>query len=173
MFIIYYKIDRNKQSKITIHETDILNSHFTEHFYRQSRLTAVEQITFHDTKIKHPGNEVGISHFTRTNIDHSRLTKIPFPTLYAQRNRTSFFNTCMKKNSLFWPINVEISFNTKTRLQSWPEPRFRVNAYFHIYWSKSNFFFAHVLKKDVCFSVHSPWEKNLKSFPFKVAQYTF
>jgi hypothetical protein len=34
----YYKIDRNKQSKITVHETDILNSHFTEHFYRQSRL---------------------------------------------------------------------------------------------------------------------------------------
>ena len=60
MFIIachvyydYYKIDRNKQSKITVHETDILNSHFTEHFYRQSRLTAVEQITFHDNKIKH------------------------------------------------------------------------------------------------------------------------
>ena len=49
----YYKIDRNKQSKIAVHETDILNSHFTEHFYRQSRLTAVEQITFHDTKIKH------------------------------------------------------------------------------------------------------------------------
>jgi hypothetical protein len=24
-----------------------------EHFYQQSRLTAVEQITFHDTKIKH------------------------------------------------------------------------------------------------------------------------
>jgi hypothetical protein len=120
----YYKIDRNKQSKITIHETDILNSHFTEHFYRQSRLTAVEQITFHDTKIKHPGNEVGISHFTRTNIDHSRLTKIPFPTLYTQRSRTSFFNTCMKKNFLFWPINVEISFNTKTRLQSWPGASF-------------------------------------------------
>jgi hypothetical protein len=64
----YYKIDRNKQSKIAVHETDILNSHFTEHFYRQSRPT------FHDTKIKH---------FMRTNIDHSRLTKIPFPTLYT------------------------------------------------------------------------------------------
>jgi hypothetical protein len=38
----YYKIDRNKQSKITVHD-----------FYQQSRLTAVEQITFHDTKIKH------------------------------------------------------------------------------------------------------------------------
>jgi hypothetical protein len=72
MFIMTIIKLRNKQSKITVHETDILNSHFTEHFYRQSRLTAVEQITFHDTKIKH---------FTRTNIDHSRLTKIPFPTL--------------------------------------------------------------------------------------------
>jgi hypothetical protein len=67
----HYKIDRNKQSKITDHETDILNSHFTEHFYRQLPLTAVEQITFHDTKIKH---------FTQTNIQHSRLIKIPFPT---------------------------------------------------------------------------------------------
>jgi hypothetical protein len=28
----YYKIDRNKQGKITVHETNILNSHFTEHF---------------------------------------------------------------------------------------------------------------------------------------------
>jgi hypothetical protein len=28
----YYKIDRNKQSKIAVHETDILNSHFTELF---------------------------------------------------------------------------------------------------------------------------------------------
>jgi hypothetical protein len=50
----FYKIDRNKQSKITVQETDILyNSHSTEHFYRQSHFTAVEQITFHDTKIKH------------------------------------------------------------------------------------------------------------------------
>jgi hypothetical protein len=48
---------------------NLLISHFTEHFHRQSRL---EQITFHDTKIEH---------FTQTNIDHSRLTKIPFPTL--------------------------------------------------------------------------------------------
>ena len=60
---------------ITVHETGILNSHYTEHFYQHSRLTAVEQITFHDTKIKH---------FTRTNIDHSRLTKIPFPTLFIE-----------------------------------------------------------------------------------------
>ena len=34
----YYEIDRNQQlSKITVHETDILNSHFTELFYRQCR----------------------------------------------------------------------------------------------------------------------------------------
>jgi hypothetical protein len=78
----YYKIDRNKQRKITVHETDILNSHFTEHFYQQSRLTAVEQITFHDTKI---------NHFTRTNIDHSRLTKIPFPTLFYGKAGATVF----------------------------------------------------------------------------------
>jgi hypothetical protein len=33
---ITYQKDRNKQSKITVHETDILNSYFTEleHLYR-------------------------------------------------------------------------------------------------------------------------------------------
>jgi hypothetical protein len=54
-----------------------------------------------------------------------------------------------EKNFGFWSINMEISINTKTK------PRFQVKAYFHIYWM-------------FCFSVHSPWEKNLKSFPFKV-----
>ena len=43
---------------------------------------------------------------------------------YGQRSRTSFFNTCIKKNFGFWPINVEISLNTKTRLRGqdglWP-----------------------------------------------------
>jgi hypothetical protein len=29
------------------------------------------------------------------------------------------------------------------------EPRFSDKSYFHIYWSKSKIFFAHVLKKDV------------------------
>jgi hypothetical protein len=61
----YYKIDRNKQSKITVYETDTLNSHFIifmEYYYQQSRLTAVEQITFHDTKMKH---------FTQTSILYS------------------------------------------------------------------------------------------------------
>jgi hypothetical protein len=29
----YYKIDQNNQSKITVHETDILNFHLMEHFY--------------------------------------------------------------------------------------------------------------------------------------------
>jgi hypothetical protein len=90
----YYKIDRNKQSKITVHETDILNSHFTEHFYRQSRLTAVEQITFHNTKIKH---------FTWTNIDHSQLTKIPFPTLY----RVSQFRVKTNSSRKTWKFVQE------------------------------------------------------------------
>jgi hypothetical protein len=35
---------------------------------------------------------------------------------YAQRSRTSFFNTCMKKIWIL-TINMEISINTKTRLQ--------------------------------------------------------
>ena len=47
----YYKIDQNNQSKITVHETDILNFHLMEHFYWQSHVTAVEQITFQDTKM--------------------------------------------------------------------------------------------------------------------------
>jgi hypothetical protein len=41
------------------------------------------------------------------------------------------------------------------------EPRFRVNAYFHII---SRMFW----RRMFCFSVHSPWEKNLKSFPIKM-----
>jgi hypothetical protein len=58
-----------------------------------------------------------------------------------------------EKNSLFWPINVEIGFNTKTRL---------------IYWSKWKIFSCMCWRRMFCFSVHSPWETNLKSFPFKV-----
>jgi hypothetical protein len=34
---------------------------------------------------------------------------------YAQKSRTSFFNTCAKKTFRFWSINMEISINTKTR----------------------------------------------------------
>ena len=100
----YYKIDRNKQSKIAVHETDILNSHFTEHFYRQSRLTAVEQITFHDTKIKH---------FTRTNIDHSRLTKIPFPTLYKPWNAIFHVPKLMQMSSNVHMIRPGIRYIIK------------------------------------------------------------
>jgi hypothetical protein len=38
-----------------------------------------------------------------------------FLTGYGQSSRTSFFNTCIKNNFGFLPINVEISLNTKTR----------------------------------------------------------
>ena len=41
-----------------------------------------------------------------------------FLTGYGQRSRTSFFNTCIKKNFVFSLINVEIILNTKTRLNS-------------------------------------------------------
>ena len=41
-----------------------------------------------------------------------------FLTSYGKRSRTSFFNTCIKKNFGFLPINVEIILNTKTRLNS-------------------------------------------------------
>ena len=44
----------------------------------------------------------------------------------------------MHKNIfLFWPTNVEISHITRTKLRGQnPEPRFRVVAYFHIYFWK-------------------------------------
>ena len=35
----------------------------------------------------------------------------------------------------FWSM-MEISINTKTRLMTWSQPRFRVKAYFNIYWTK-------------------------------------
>ena len=41
-----------------------------------------------------------------------------FLTGYGQRSRSSFFNTCIKKNFGFSPINVEIILNKKTRLNS-------------------------------------------------------
>jgi hypothetical protein len=78
---------------------------------------------------------------------------------YAQRSRPSFFNTCMKYNSLFWPINVEIRFNTKTRLQAWPG-------------CVEEGWIFHGCVEEGCSAthnhVHSPWEKNLKSFPFNM-----
>jgi hypothetical protein len=85
---------------------------------------------------------------------------------FAQRSKTSF-NACMKKDSLFWAINVEISFNTKTRLHDL-EPRSRVNAYFHLLIKIQNCFSGMCWRRMFCFSLHSPWEINLKSFPFKM-----
>ena len=35
---------------------------------------------------------------------------------HVQRCRVSFFNTCMKKFFWFWPINVKISYSTRTIL---------------------------------------------------------
>jgi hypothetical protein len=61
-----------------------------------------------------------------------------------------------EKNFGFWSINMEISINTKTRL--FPHLLVKINNYFSFTCWRAMF----------CFSVHSPWEKNLKSFPFKM-----
>jgi hypothetical protein len=37
--------------------------------------------------------------------------------MHRETEHHSSTHACMKNNSLFSPINVEISFNTKTRLQ--------------------------------------------------------
>jgi hypothetical protein len=55
---------------------------------------------------------------------------------------------------------VEISFNTKTRLQ--------VMTFPHLLAKMKNSFSCMCSRRMFCFSVHIPWEKNLKSFPFKV-----
>jgi hypothetical protein len=86
-----------------------------------------------------------------------------------QISRTSFFNTCMKNNSLFWPINVQISFDTKTRLQVMTWSLVLVLMLISIFIDQNpNFFPCMCWRRMFCFSVHSPWEKSLKSFPFKV-----
>ena len=42
----------NVNNGLIVHETDIYYFRFKEHFYWKSRLISVEQISFHDTKIK-------------------------------------------------------------------------------------------------------------------------
>jgi hypothetical protein len=60
----------------------------------------------------------------------------------------------------FWLINVEISINTKTRLQIMTFPQLLVKI--------KNSISCMCWRRMFCFSVHGPWEKNLKFFPFKV-----
>jgi hypothetical protein len=62
----------------------------------------------------------------------------------------------------FWSINMEISINTKTRLQvmTW--------SLVFVLIKIKNYFSCMCWRRMFYFSVHSPWEKNLKSFPFKV-----
>ena len=90
-----------------------------------------------------------------------------------RRRRTSFFNTCLKKNFGFWPINVEISLNTKTRLRGqegpWPLSLVFVFKLISTFNSQNpKFFLCMCWRRMFCFSDHSPWETNLKSIPFKV-----
>jgi hypothetical protein len=105
----YYEIDRNQQSKITVHETDILNFHFTELFYRQSRLTAVQQITFHDTKITHftfhankywpfTAHENTLSHPHHTNSELNRQTFLSTGT--SSGNWYNYFGRHLKDHWL-------------------------------------------------------------------------
>jgi uncharacterized protein VirK/YbjX len=60
-----------------------------------------------------------------------------------------------KKNSLFWPINVEMSFNTKTRLQviTWSLVfvLMLISIFIDQIHQNPKYFFAHVFKKDVLF----------------------
>jgi hypothetical protein len=90
---------------------------------------------------------------------------------YAQGSRTSFFNTCMKKNSLFWPINVKISFNTKIKmmLQVMTLSLIFVLMLISIFIDQNPKCFSRMCwRRMFCFSLHSPWETNLKFFPFKM-----
>jgi hypothetical protein len=86
---------------------------------------------------------------------------------YALRCRTSFFNTCMKNGILYFEINMEISFNTKTRLQVVIWSLVFVLMLISIFIDKNQITRMR-WRRMFCFSAHSPWEKNLKSFPFKV-----
>jgi hypothetical protein len=96
---------------------------------------------------------------------------ILFLTGYGQRSRTSFFNTCIKNNFGFWPINVEISLNTKTGGQQGPWPLrlvfvFKLISTFNS--QNPKFFLCMCWRRMFCFSDHSPWKINLKSILFKV-----
>jgi hypothetical protein len=91
---------------------------------------------------------------------------------YAQRNRTSFLNTCAKKYFGFWwiwSINMEISINTKTRLQvmTWSLV-FVLKLISTFIGQNKEFFLCMCWRRMFCFSLHSPWEKNLKSFLLKM-----
>jgi hypothetical protein len=65
-------------------------------------------------------------------------------------------------------INMEISINTKTRLQVMTWSLVFVLKLISPFTGQNKEFFMHLLKKMFCFSVYNPWEKTLKSFPFKV-----
>ena len=57
-----------------------------------------------------------------------------------------------KRNFLFWPMNVVMSRNTKTRLPNYKlKPRSRVIPYFHTYLSKWKILF-HACAEEGCFA---------------------
>ena len=81
---------------------------------------------------------------------------------FTQRSRTSFFNTCMKKNSLFWPTNVAISFNTETSLQVMTWSLVFVLMLISRFIDQNPKCFSRMCWRMSCFSVHNPWEKKLE-----------
>ena len=80
-----------------------------------------------------------------------------FLTGYGQRSRTSFFNTCIKNNFGFWPINVERILNTKTRLNSHGHSTsfscFRLCQ--HLLVKIQNYFLSLYWRRMFCFSDHN------------------
>ena len=93
-----------------------------------------------------------------------------FLTWYTQRSRRFFFNTCMKNNFGFWPINVKIILNTKTRLTgNGNSASFSYLRFFpHLLVKIQNCFLCTCWRKMFCFSDHNTWETKLKSVSFKV-----
>jgi hypothetical protein len=72
-----------------------------------------------------------------------------FLTGYGQRRRTSFFNTCVKNNFGFWPINVKISLK---------------HAYFPIYYIHDKITAIWLVKRSAIISLIALWgEREIKT----------
>ena len=77
---------------------------------------------------------------------------------YAQRSRASSFNTCMKSNSLTNECGNKLTRGSRFV--------FALMLFSIFIDQNPKFFLCMCWRRMFCFSVHSPWEKSLKSFPF-------
>jgi hypothetical protein len=75
---------------------------------------------------------------------------------YGERSRTSSFNTIIKKNFGFLPINVEISSNAKTRLQGQRGSLVFVLKLVCTFIGRNSKFFFKIALRMFYFSPHSP-----------------